>query len=148
MSSGPAADRSPQRRSGGCLCGALRYEAEGEPLYMGHCYCADCRKASGSGFVPFMGFARSAVRFSGGSRQFRSKIVDGKEAVRNFCPNCGSLVFGGELDRSSSFTIYAGSLDDPSSFQPKVAIFARSRPHWAVIPAGLTVFEALPSRAG
>ena len=31
---------------GGCLCGALRYEAEGEPLYEGHCYCADCRKAS------------------------------------------------------------------------------------------------------
>ena len=42
--------------TGGCLCGALRYEATGEPTMAGHCYCADCRKASGSGFIPFMGY--------------------------------------------------------------------------------------------
>src|ERR1700688_1817024 len=85
-----------KRYTGGCLCGALRYEATGEPLFSGHCYCEDCRKASGSGFVPFMGFASSAVRFSGQSRKFVSKAGNGKEAVRNSCPVCGSLVFGGE----------------------------------------------------
>ena len=47
--------------SGGCLCGAVRYEAQGEPLYAGHCYCEDCRKASGGGFIPFM---RPAGTFS------------------------------------------------------------------------------------
>ena len=47
-----------KRYTGGCLCGALRYEAVGEPLYAGLCYCADCQKASGSGFIPFIGFAR------------------------------------------------------------------------------------------
>ena len=58
--------KKPKTRfSGGCLCGALRYEAEGAPDYMGHCYCEDCRKASGSGFIPFIGFAASAVRVSG-----------------------------------------------------------------------------------
>ena len=46
----------PKRYTGGCLCGALRYEAFGEPIGSGHCYCVDCRRASGSGFVPFMGF--------------------------------------------------------------------------------------------
>jgi hypothetical protein len=51
--------------TGGCLCGALRYEAVGEPLGSGHCYCGDCRKASGSGFVAFMGFKAAAVCFSG-----------------------------------------------------------------------------------
>jgi hypothetical protein len=61
-----------KRYTGGCLCGALRYEADGEPLFAGHCYCADCRKAFGSGFIPFMGFASSAVRFSGQTRQFTS----------------------------------------------------------------------------
>jgi hypothetical protein len=59
--------------TGGCLCGALRYEAVGEPLGSGHCYCADCRRASGSGFVPFMSFKAAAVRFTGEARQFRSK---------------------------------------------------------------------------
>jgi hypothetical protein len=50
--------------TGGCLCGAWRYEVVGEPLYTGHCYCSDCQKASASGFIPFMGFPRSPVRFS------------------------------------------------------------------------------------
>jgi len=88
-----------RRYTGGCLCGALRYEAEGEPLFTGHCYCTDCQKASGSGFIPFMGFAAS---------------------------------------------VYAGTLDDPSQFRPRIAIFAGSRPPWAVIPPGLKVFERLP----
>jgi hypothetical protein len=130
--------------AGGCLCGALRYEARGEPLFAGHCYCADCRKASGSGFVPFMGFSRAAVRFSGSTLEYHSKAANGNVAVRNFCPVCGGLVFGGEVDKSDSFTIYAGSLDDPSLFHPTVAIFTRSRPAWAAIPPTLTAFEEMP----
>jgi hypothetical protein len=87
-------NESGKRYTGGCLCGQLRYEAEGEPLYAGLCYCVDCQKSSGSGFVPFMGFASSAVRFSGATRKFTSKAARGGDAVRNFCPVCGSLVFG------------------------------------------------------
>jgi hypothetical protein len=133
-----------KRYTGGCLCGALRYEAEGEPLYTGHCYCADCRRASGSGFVPFMGFAASAVRFSGPTQRYTCKAANGGDAVRNFCPACGGLVFGGVVGQDVEHTLYAGSLDDPSAFQPRIAIFARGRPAWAVIPEGLTVFEAMP----
>jgi hypothetical protein len=127
-----------KRYTGGCLCGSLRYEAEGEPLYTGHCYCADCRKASGSGFIP------SAVRFNGPTLTFTSKAANGGDAVRNSCPVCGSLVFGGTVGKSDSFTIYAGTLDDPSIFRPRAAIFTRNRPAWAVIPPDLTIFEALP----
>src|SRR5262249_29659210 len=126
-----------------CLCGALRYEAEGEPLYAGHCYCLDCQKASGSGFIPFLGFASGAVRFSGEARQFVSKSTYG-DATRNFCSVCGGLVFGGEVGISDSFTIYAGSLDDPSLFKPTIAIFTRSRPPWAIIPPGLKEFTGDP----
>jgi hypothetical protein len=146
----PPGDRStdgnsPRRFSGGCLCGSLRYDAVGKPLYAGYCYCADCRKASGSGFIPFVGFARSALTFSGRPTSYRSRSARGTDAVRNFCAVCGGLVFGGEVGISDSFTIYAGSLDDPLAFQPTVAIFAASRPAWALIPPGLTVFPGLPS---
>ena len=130
--------------TGGCLCGALRYQAQGEPLYAGLCYCTDCQKASGSGFIPFMGFASSAVRFSGETLKFTSKSAKGQDAVRNTCLVCGSLVFGGGAGKDDSFTLYAGTLDDPAAFQPRIAIFARSRPAWAVIPPGLTIFEAMP----
>ena len=132
------------RNTGGCLCGAVRYEAEGEPIYAGHCYCADCRKASGSGFIPFMGFASDKVSFSGETRQFRSPSFRGGEAVRNSCPVCGSLVFGGVVGVDPQHTIYAGSLDDPGAFHPAIAIFTRDRPDWAILPAGLQTFETLP----
>jgi hypothetical protein len=139
------AEEEPRKRyAGGCLCGALRYEAEGEPVNSGHCYCADCRKASGSGFIPFMGFNSSAVRFTGHSRTFSRKSARGGDAVRNYCPICGSLVFGGRVGQDPNHTIYAGSLDDPSCFHPTIAIFTAGRPAWAIIPSNLTVFERLP----
>ena len=132
------------RYTGGCLCGALRYEAIGEPRGQGYCYCVDCQKASGSGFIPFLSFNSRAVQFVGDARQFRSLAASGREAVRNFCPVCSGLVFGGEVGISQSHTVYAGTLDDTSLFRPTMAIFTRSRPSWALTPAGLTQFEAMP----
>jgi len=131
--------------TGGCLCGALRYEADGAPSGAGYCCCADCRRASGSGFIPFMNFPGSAVRFTGQTRPFRSRSFRDTTSVRNSCPVCSSLVFGGEVGESDSFTIYAGSLDDPTLFQPRIAIFVRDRPAWVELPPGLTVFETLPA---
>lgn len=131
--------------TGGCLCGALRYQADGDPFGAGYCCCADCRRASGSGFIPYMAFPSSAVRFTGQTRQFRSKSFRGTTTVRNSCPACSSLVFGGEVGEAEYFTIYAGSLDDPTLFQPRVAIFVRDRPAWLELPPGLEVFETLPA---
>jgi hypothetical protein len=135
---------SAKRWTGGCLCGVLRYEAKGEPLFAGLCCCADCRKASGSGFMPFLGFSSESVRFTGRALTFTSKAASGKDAVRNFCPHCGGLVHGGDIRKDDQFTIYAGTLDDPSTFQPTMAIFTRDRPEWAVLPAGLKTFEEMP----
>jgi hypothetical protein len=129
--------------AGGCLCGRLRWAAQGEPLFAGFCCCADCRKASGSGYIGFIGVAREAVRFEGEERTFRSPALRG-EAARNFCPTCGGLVFGGERDNSDSFTLYAGSLDDAADFRPTMAIFLRDKPGWVVLPEGLTLFETMP----
>jgi hypothetical protein len=111
---------------------------------MGYCYCSDCRKASGSAFIPFMGFPSDALRFSGQTLSFVCRSARGGDAVRNSCPICASLVFGGRVGQDSQHTIYAGSLDDPSLFKPTIAIFTRDRPAWAIVPPGLKVFERLP----
>jgi len=84
------------------------------------------------------------VRFTGQTRPFRSSSFPGTTAVRNSCPACNSLVFGGEVGESDSFTIYAGSLDDPTLFHPNIAIFVRDRPAWVVLPPHLPTFETLP----
>lgn len=130
--------------TGGCLCGALRYEAHGEPQAQGYCFCRDCRKASGSGFMPFMQFAASSVRFTGKTKQSIVKSVRGADAVRNRCAVCGSLVFGGPIGKTNEHTIYAGSLDEPTLFRPTLAIFTRDKPDWVAMPPGLAAFETLP----
>lgn len=130
--------------TGGCLCGALRYEAHGEPHSQGYCFCGDCRKASGSGFIGFIGFPASSVTFVGETTQSSVKSARGEDAVRNRCAVCGSLVFGGPVGKASDHTIYAGSLDDPSLFRPTMAIFTRDKPHWVAIPPGIETFDTLP----
>ena len=134
----------PISYAGGCLCGAVRYAASGEPIVSGLCYCRDCRRASGSAFIPFMLFDAAAIHFSGETVQFRSPALRGGEATRNSCPKCGGLVFGGVVGVDEDHTIYAGTLDEPSRFAPVVAIFTRDRPEWVTVPPGLVSFETMP----
>jgi hypothetical protein len=130
--------------TGGCLCGALRYEAMGTPLAMGFCYCADCRKASGAGFIPFATFSSQDLHITGPVIAYTSKAARGGDTVRNSCAVCASLVFGGPLGKTDQHTIYAGSADDPSWFKPTMAIFARNAPDWTVIPPELRRYDGLP----
>ena len=132
-----------EKITGGCLCGALRYEAYGAPDAAGYCFCADCRKVSGSAFIGFMGFAPEQIKVMGETRRHHSPAFNGNAAVRNFCAVCGSLVFGGGHDLGG-VNVYAGSLDDPSQFQLRIAIFTRDRPHWASVPTGIKQFETMP----
>ena len=135
---------SDWKLTGGCLCGAVRYEASGAPTMMGYCFCKDCRKASGSGFIPFMNFHADQLSFTGKTLEFTSPSIRGTPAVRNSCPVCGGLVFGGIVGKDTGHTIYAGSLDDAAAFRPQVAIFVRDRPDWALLPEGLKAFEMMP----
>jgi hypothetical protein len=136
-----------KKYTGGCLCGAVRYEATGEPLNQGYCFCADCRKASGSGFIPFMNFPASTVRISGETKLNIVKSIRGSDAVRNHCASCGSLVYGGIVGKDMQHTIYAGSLDDASLFRPVIAIFLRDKPDWVIAPEGLKTFDTMPGLA-
>ena len=130
--------------TGGCLCGDLRWKAHAPPKYMGLCYCADCRRASGSAFSPFMGFDAAAITITGRWTVHTVTHADGRSATRNSCVVCGGLVFGGELGKSDEYNIYAGSLDDAAQFKPTVALFVRDKPDWIDVPVGLRQFETLP----
>jgi hypothetical protein len=130
--------------TGGCLCGQVRYRTRAAPQYAGECYCRDCQRASGSAFVPFMGFAASDVSITGETRIVETPAFHGGTAVRNFCPTCGSLVFGGIVGVDEQHTIYAGTLDDTAHFHPTMVIFNRDRPAWAPLPEGVAVFETMP----
>ena len=132
--------------TGRCLCGALRYETFADPIRVTLCHCRFCQRATGAAYMVEPIFQLEHLRLTKGEPKIYHSPSggSGKLVYIHFCAACGSLVFGGERGRSDSYTIYAGSLDDPSQFQPKVAIFASRRAPWAVIPPGLKVFDEMP----
>jgi hypothetical protein len=130
--------------TGGCQCGALRYEARDEPVFAGLCYCEDCRRTTGSIGSPFMAFRSADLTLTGATAQAYCTALRGTKTTRNFCARCHALVFGGEDGIDEILNIYAGTLDEPSRFIPRVAIMTRGKPDWALIPEGLRVFERMP----
>ena len=130
--------------SGGCLCGRVRYETDAEPAWTAICYCRDCQRASGSGYMPVMGVRRADMRISGETKAFEVAAQRGP-STRHFCPTCGSLIFGGvEGPADATMSVYVGTLDDPSVWSPQIAIFTRSRQPWDCAVAGATEYEAMP----
>jgi hypothetical protein len=126
--------------TGGCLCGAVRYESRGEPFAQLICHCRDCQRASGTGGVPIMAVPKSAFRVTGETKSFAVEGGSGKRATRHFCARCGSLLFGAPEVAPQMITIYAGSLDDAGAFAPKYAQYTRTKAAWcsASIPEHAT----------
>ena len=73
--------------SGGCLCGAVRFEFAGAPLWAGYCHCESCRRATGAPVAAFIGVQQSAVSFSG---EPPSVFPSSPGVERWFCGACGS----------------------------------------------------------
>ncbi|WP_037389444.1 GFA family protein [Sinorhizobium americanum] len=130
---------------GGCLCGAIRYEAQGAPIYSGFCHCLDCQRATGTGHSCYMIFSRGDVAYTGELRAYAKSAESGNVSIRHFCPTCGSQIFASGLPDDDRWTVFAGTLDDPSLFEPTNAVFARSRPHWDRSALGVDEYETLPA---
>jgi hypothetical protein len=72
--------------TGGCLCGAIRYEVTGEPIFSTHCHCRDCQRASGSAYVATARLPVAGFRITKGSpKRFVDKADSGNEVTRVFC---------------------------------------------------------------
>jgi hypothetical protein len=130
--------------TGGCLCGAVRYEAQGQPLWAVLCHCRDCQRASGTGHVPVMGVPKAFFKVTGETTSYAAKGTSGLKSIRHFCPTCGSLLFGTPEAASDAVSIYVGSLDDPSVFRPEAILFRRNRLGWDETVGDLTEFDTMP----
>lgn len=130
--------------TGRCLCGQAGYEARGEPAYAGFCHCRDCQRATSTGHSCYIGFPRGAVSLFGDTRAFPVRADSGAMSLREFCPECGTHLYGRREPDDGHYTIYAGTLDDPDRFEPRNAIFVRSRRDWDAGGPDLPAFEALP----
>lgn len=133
-------------RTGGCLCGSLRYAAEGEPRSVGKCYCTDCQKETGTGHMTFAVFAADAVSLSGDASRYVRTGDSGHEVDRVFCPSCGTTVVGFPKGLGPVAAVRAGTLDDPSGLSAKFAVYGRSAQPWDAPPADIKVYNTVPQR--
>jgi len=115
--------------SGGCLCGAVRYEVEGELAPVQLCHCGQCRKAQGSAFGANVPVAAAAFRLLQGGDVLREhRASPGKRRV--FCGTCGSPLFSQRDDAPAALRLRAGSLDDGADLVLGVHIQTDSKAAW------------------
>ena len=134
------------KATGGCLCGAVRYEIDGDTIFQGHCHCVDCQKVTGTGHISVVAVLSSALKVTGETTSFAVTADSGQPYIRHFCPRCGSVVYGEPTAMQGVNTVPAGTLDDTSLFVPEMVVYTKSRPAWDRIDSGLPEFEAMPPR--
>lgn len=131
--------------TGGCACGAIRYAIAAEPVFMNHCQCRDCQRASGTGHGSYLTFpSRRQVTLTGEATRRDLACDSGGVKTNAFCPTCGSPVYLTFAAMPDLFTIHAGSLDDPGRFAPQVVTYAARGLAWDRLDPALPAFERMP----
>jgi hypothetical protein len=138
----------PTTYRGGCRCGAIRYEITAEPILAGQCQCLDCQHESGGGHASFIALPADAVKLTGSPRFYESTADSGNLVGRGFCPTCGSSVVSRSSGMPGMIAITAGSLDDPSLFEPQFVVYTSRGHAWDRIDPALPSFPAMPPRVG
>ena len=126
-------------REGGCLCGAVRFKAVGEPLNVRICHCRNCQKAMGSPYFARALFPQSALTVSGET----SRYATSARLERVFCPRCGTRLFAWRTDGTAAGVALA-TFDDPNSFAPTEHIFLSNKMTWVNVDDGLKQHQELP----
>ena len=134
--------------TGGCLCGAVRYECNAEPMYPGHCHCRDCQKASGGAFVTAFAVPEPAITITGPVKYHEVATDSGGTSRRGFCAECGSRLFGGSSNMPGLVAVMAGSMDDPSWLEPGMNVFTASAQPWSHLDPALPNFPGMPAPPG
>lgn len=126
---------------GGCLCGAVRYETDGDAMLAGSCYCTDCRRTSGTSHCTHVLVSADGFRLQGQVRFFAKPADSGHLVHRGFCPECGSALYSTNDAMPGMIFLRASSLDDPNRIDPSMTVFASRAPRWAMLDRSHPIFD-------
>jgi len=132
--------------TGGCQCGAVRYEISSPPIELYVCHCRECRKQSSSAFGISAIFRRQDFRLNRGAVRSWTRGADSGRRVKcNFCPDCGARIWhedGEALEPTVS--IKGDSLDQPVDLTRATHIWVSRKLPGVVIPEGAPQFAEEP----
>jgi len=136
-------------QSGGCQCGAFRYELCAGPSLVYTCHCTECQHATSSAFSMALVIEGDAFTFEGMELRPVSRAADsGRMVTRWICRGCGTWVYNGTRRHSrtsGAFRLRAGTLDDTSWLRPTAHFWLRSKQPWIILPTGDLRFETQPA---
>ncbi len=131
--------------TGGCACGAVRYEIADDPMLMVDCQCRDCQRKSGTGHGSYLAFpSRVRVKVTGRAAQWDLVADSGNVKTRAFCPTCGSPVYVTFRANPDMFVVHAASLDDPDRYRPQMVLYTASGHAWDRLDPALPKFDRMP----
>ena len=127
--------------TGGCHCGAVRYEMSAETIHRALCHCSDCRRHAGAPMVAWGLVAKEGLKVEGQTSEYASS----EHGRRHFCPACGTAlfytndqIFPGQVD------VQIATLDDPDAIVPAAQIQVAERVGWMTKLAEMPEFQRYP----
>lgn len=127
--------------TGRCQCGAVRYEATGDPAYSAICHCADCRASAGAPMVGWALFPEHQVTIIGQPMRYQSS----ENATRHFCGVCGTgLFYTNPVAFPGAIDIQTGTLDDVDALPPQAQIQMAEAMPWMGKAHELPAFDRYP----
>ncbi len=128
--------------TGGCHCGAIRYEAEGAPIVHALCHCSDCRRSAGAPMVGWTMYPIAAVKLTKGTPKVRNSSEHGR---RHFCPDCGTgLFYYNEQMLPGIVDVQSATADDPAAIPAQAHIQVAERIGWMASAHELPTFDRYP----
>jgi hypothetical protein len=114
-----------RKLAGGCNCGKVTFQVEGDPVRVGICHCEICRKSTGSAFNFFAVWNSKNVTIVGDTESWIHSTDH-----RHFCPTCGSSLYG-VVHGNDEIEISAGAFDNgPSDLLPTYELWVHRRERW------------------
>src|SRR5271170_4074813 len=131
--------------TGGCACGAVRYEIAAEPMVSNDGQCRTCQHKSGTGHGSYLTFPRRTdVKLQGEATLWDVAGDTGNVKTHAFCPACGSPVYLTFAAVPDLFTVHAASLDDPSRYEPQAVTYTVRSYAWDRLDPALPKFDKMP----
>jgi hypothetical protein len=128
--------------TGGCVCGGTRYVLKSRPFALIDCHCIDCRRSAGAPYVTWGSVPREDLVVTVTIGEPR-KIAHANR-LRSFAACCGTHLFFEDTKDSDTIDVTIASLDDPTPFAPKKAIWLEDKLPWVTIDESLPSFPKTP----
>ena len=131
--------------TGGCYCGAVRYEAEGDPIMKARCHCRECQYFTGGEGNDFIAMPIAGFRFTKGQPKAFTRADLKGAATREFCGNCGTPLLTRSPALPIAVILKVGALDDPKQFGgPQVILQTADAHAFHLMPEGVPAFARFP----